>query len=372
MRPRALEDIELTPSNIITTIAGNGSAGYSGDNGPATSAMLYVPFGTAVDSSGNVFIADSYNSRIREVVKATGNIVTVAGTSSFGFNGDNIPATSANLYHPDGVAVDASGNLFIADYYNDRIREVVKATGNIITIAGTGAIGYSGDGGPATAAKLNAPWGVAVDGSGNVFFSDQGNNRVREIVKATGTIVTVAGTGTAGYSGDFGPATSAMLNQPNGVAVDSNGNLFISDWHNNRIREVLQSTGNILTVAGTGTAGYSGDGGQSNSAMVNYPGGVAVDSNGNLFIADSSNQRIREVAKSSDAASSRPSPATAARASAATAGPRPPPRCIPRTGWRWTPAATSSSPTPTTTASARCSSRQHPLPRRRCRPRPGR
>src|SRR5262249_47678636 len=156
--------------------AGNGSSGYGGDGGPATAAMMYLPFGTAVDSSGNVFVADTYNHRIREVVKATGTILTVAGTGSPYYNGDGGPATSAGIGYPYGVAVDAAGNLYIADSYNDRIREVVKATGAMITIAGTGSIGYSGNGGPATAAKLNYPFAVAVDGSGNVFFSDQGNN----------------------------------------------------------------------------------------------------------------------------------------------------------------------------------------------------
>jgi sugar lactone lactonase YvrE len=284
----------LVPATI-TTIAGSGHVGYAGDGGPATSALLDLPFGTAVDSSGNVFLADTYNNVIREVVHATGNIITVAGTGAATYNGDGGPATLSNIGRPFGVAVDGSGNLFIADTYNNRIREVVKSTGTMITIAGTGATGFGGDGGPATSAMLNAPDAVAVDGGGNVFFSDQGNNRIREVLHWNGSIVTVAGTGAAGYNGDFGPATSAMLNQPNGVAVDVNGNIFISDWHNNRIREVLNATGNILTVAGTGTAGYSGDGGQSNSAMVNSPGGVAVDGSGNLFIADTYNNRIRKV-----------------------------------------------------------------------------
>jgi sugar lactone lactonase YvrE len=294
-----LEGLEtrLLPAPVITTIAGTSSYGYNGDGIPATAATLYLPFGTAVDSSGNVFIADSYNSRIREVAKATGNIVTVAGTSSFGYNGDGFAAIYANLYHPDGVAVDASGNLFIADSYDNRIREVVKSTGNIITIAGNGYTGFSGDGGPATSAMLNDPFGVAVDSSGNVFFSDQGNNRVREVVKSTGTIITVAGTGSASYNGDNIPATSAMLNQPNGVAVDGQGNVFISDWHNNRVREVVKSTGTIITFAGTGTSGFTGDGGPATSARVNFPGGVAVDTFGNVFIADSSNERVREVVR---------------------------------------------------------------------------
>jgi hypothetical protein len=254
-----LEGLEarLAPAAVITTIAGNGNYGYGGDGGPATSAMLYLPIATAVDSSGNVFIADSYNSRIREVDRATGNITTFGGTD-------------AVVARPNGVAVDASGNVYISDTYNDRIREVVKAAGNIITLAGTGLIGFTGDGGPATSAKINYPFGIAVDGSGNVFLADQGNNRIREIVKATGTIMTVAGTGTATYNGDNIPATSAALNQPNGIAVDASGNIFISDWHNSRIREVVKATGQIITVAGTGTPGFGGDNGPATSASLNY------------------------------------------------------------------------------------------------------
>ena len=227
-----LEELEprLVPA-VITTIAGNGSYGYGGDNGPATSAMLYLPFGTAVDSSGNVFIADTYNNRIREVVKATGNIVTVAGT------GDCRLQRRQHARHRrristtrTGVAVDASGNLFIADTYNNRIREVVKATGNIITIAGNGATGYSGDGGPATSAHVESPR-VAWPSTAPATSSSptRATTVIREVVKATGIIVTVAGTGTAGYSGDNGPATAAQLNQPNGVAVDASGDLFIAD-----------------------------------------------------------------------------------------------------------------------------------------------
>ena len=164
-----------------------------------------------MDSSGNVFIADTQNNRIREVVKSTGTIITVAGTGPSGYNGDNIAATSAMLSVPYAVAVDSSGNLYIADGFNNRIREVVKSTGNIITIAGNGTSGFTGDGGPATSAEINMPEGVAVDGSGNVFFSDEGNQRIREVVKATGVITTVAGNGAGGYSGDGGPATSAEV-----------------------------------------------------------------------------------------------------------------------------------------------------------------
>ncbi len=293
------EELEqrLTPSGNISTIAGNGSSGYSGDGGPATSAKLYNAYGTAVDSSGNVFIADTNNNRIREVVASTGTIITVAGNGSSGYSGDNGPATSAMLSNPYGVAVDSSGNLFIADAFNNRIREVVASTGNIITIAGNGTGGFSGDGGSATSAAINFPEGVAVDSSGNVFIADESNMRVREVVKSTGVITTIAGNGTWGYNGDGELATAAELYYPKSVAVDSSGNVYIADWYNNRIREVVKSTGAIATVAGTGTSGFSGDGGAATSAMLNLPVGVAVDTSGNVYIGDTSNSRIREVTR---------------------------------------------------------------------------
>jgi streptogramin lyase len=248
-----------------------------------------------VDASGDLFIADSGNNVIGEVIQATGIIITVAGNGTAGYSGDGGAAAAAQLNSPHGVAVDSSGNLFIADTGNNVIREVVQATGNIITVAGTGAAGYSGDGGPASSADLNAPFGVAVDSSGNIFIADTGNNAVREVVQATGYIITVAGTGSAGYSGDGATATSAQLNGPVSVAVDSSGNLFIADAGNNVVREVVEATGYIVTVAGTGTAGYSGDGGLASSAQLNGPDGVTVDANGDLFIGDTGNNCIRKV-----------------------------------------------------------------------------
>jgi hypothetical protein len=286
------------PGSILT-IAGTGVPGYSGDGGAANLAKLYEPWSVAVDGSGNVFIADFYNSRVREIVKATGNIITIAGTGVAGYSGDGGPATSAKLYYPTGVAVDASGNIFIADLYNNRIREVVKATGNIITVAGNGSTTDSGDGGPATSAGLASPEGLGVDANGNIYIADYYTNRVREVVKATGNIITVAGTGTAGYSGDNGPASAAMLNDPTDVAVDASGNLYIADSGNERVREVLQATGNIITIAGTGSVGYSGDGGPATSAKLYDPAAVTVDSYGNVYIADANNYRIRVVAQSS-------------------------------------------------------------------------
>ena len=201
----------------------------SGDGGPATSAGLYDPSGVFVDSSGNIFIADSLNNRIREVVSATGNIATVAGNGAGNFSGDGGPATNAGLNDPSGVFVDSSGNIFIADAGNSRIRKVVASTGIIQTVAGIGpAGGYSGDGGPATSAELNGPYGVFVDSSGNIFIADTGDSRIRKVVAATGIIQTVAGIG-LGFSGDGGPATSAEFDEPLGVFVDSSGNIFIAD-----------------------------------------------------------------------------------------------------------------------------------------------
>jgi sugar lactone lactonase YvrE len=282
------------PNPVITTVAGNGTYGYSGDGGPATKAELNYPQGVAVDASGNLFIADSHNGRIREV-GTNGIITTVAGKGGTGgFSGDGGPASNAELDLPTGVAVDASGNLFIADSWNSRIRKV-GTNGIITTVAGKGGTGgFSGDGGPATNAELDVPTGVAVDASGNLFIADCWNSRIRK-VGTNGIITTVAGNGTYGFSGDGGPATKAGLNYSQGVAVDASGNLFIADNNNHRIREV-GTNGIITTVAGKGgTGGFSGDGGPATGAELQYPTGVAVDASGNLFIADCFNCRIREV-----------------------------------------------------------------------------
>jgi uncharacterized protein YjiK len=282
-------------TGVITTVAGTGIAGYSGDGSQATAAMLSGPDGVAVDSSGNLYIADTNNNRIRKVVLSTGVITTVAGTGLSGSSGDGGQATAATVYSPHGVAVDGSGDLFIADYYNNRIRKVVLSTGIISTVAGNGSTGSSGDGGQATAAFLDDPTGVAVDASGNLFIADYFNNRIREVVLSTGIISTVAGNGTYGFSGDGGQATAAYLEDPSGVAVDASGNLYIADKYNNRVREVYASNSTIATIAGSASYGYSGDGAAATAAKLYYPTGVALDSSGNLYIADSSNSRVREV-----------------------------------------------------------------------------
>jgi sugar lactone lactonase YvrE len=265
---------------------------------------LNGPSGVAVDVFGDIFIADQQNSRIRKV-SASGIITTVAGNGTYGFSGDGGPATSAELNGPSGVAVDASGDIFIADSYNNRIRKVL-ASGIITTVAGNGIRGFSGDGGPATSAELGTPGGVAVDGSGDIFVADTGNSRIRK-VSPSGIITTVAGDGVpvlstyVFMSGDGGPATSAELNAPSGVAVDAFGDIFIADSGNdaNFVREVSAS-GIITSVAGNGIQGFSGDGGPATSAELS-PWAVAVDGSGDIFIADSYNNRIRKVYPASGA-----------------------------------------------------------------------
>ena len=282
-------------TGIITTVAGTGTAGFSGDGGPATAAQLAGPYGVAVDAAGNLFIADTNNHRIRKVDGVTGVITTLAGTGAAGFSGDGGSATSAELNSPYGVVVDSTGNLFIADADNDRIRKVDVLTGVITTVAGSGTSGGGGDGGPATAEQLTAPYAVAADVAGNLFIADAEEHRVRKVDGSTGIISTVAGNGLAGFSGDGGLATNAQLSAPHGVAVDAAGNLFIADRGTARIRKVDGATGVITTLAGNGTAGFSGDGGPAAGAQLNFPHGVAVDVAGNLFIADTGNQRIRRV-----------------------------------------------------------------------------
>jgi sugar lactone lactonase YvrE len=276
---------------VINSVAGNKSLGFSGDGGLATAAQLNLPRSVTVDSAGNLYIADSENNRIRKVVPA-GVITTVAG------NGEQ-------LFHAGGIALDSQGNLFIADLDDNQIRKVTPA-GAITTVAGNGentfvngeVIRFGGDGGPAVSAQLNNPRGVAVDSGGNLYIADAGNDRIRKVTPA-GVITTVAGGGlpvfirgeVIRFSGDGGLATSAQLNHPTGVAVDSAGNLYIADTRNHRIRKVAPD-GRISTIAGNGIGGFSGDGGLATSAQLARPKGVAVAA-GNLYIAES--LHIRKV-----------------------------------------------------------------------------
>jgi sugar lactone lactonase YvrE len=280
-------------TRLITAVAGTGDPGFAGDGEAATGAEFLGLTAVAVDAAGNVFVADEFNNRVRKISVASGIVTTVAGTGTAGYNGDGIPATTAQLDRPVGVAVDAAGNLFIADGLNFRVRRVDAATQVITTVAGTGTHGFGGDDGPAVDAQLGIPSAVAVDASGRLLIADGSNHRVRAV--QDGTITTLAGTGTAGSGGDGGLATAAQLDSPEGLAVDAAGNVFIADTGNHRVRRVRASDRVITTLAGTGTAGFSGDDGPAVSAQLAAPTGLALDAGGALFVSDSFNNRVRAV-----------------------------------------------------------------------------
>jgi sugar lactone lactonase YvrE len=287
---------EVAVNGTISTVAGNGTLGYSGDGGTATSAQLAYPCGLAFDAAGDIFIADSANNVVREVTTA-GNISTIAGDNILGYQGDGGLATAAELYEPTGLAMDTAGNLYIADSGNNVIR-VIYPNGYLTTFAGQREAGYSGDG--AISAQFYYPKGLATDTAGNLYVADMGNSVIRKISLATGVISTLAGNGIAGFSGDGGLAVTAQLSFPDSIAVDNSGNLFIADIGNQRIREVL-ANGQIETVAGNGSRGYSGDGGAATQAEFNTPASVAV-AHGTVYVADEDNNVIRQLTPSTPAA----------------------------------------------------------------------
>jgi sugar lactone lactonase YvrE len=276
-------------AQTITTVAGNGTGGYSGDGGPATAAEINTPYGVAGDATGNLYIADANGHRIREV-NTNGIITTIAGTGTYGFSGDGGPATAAKINTPEGIAVDVAGNVYIADSWNARIRKI-NTSGIISTIAGNGIVDTSGDGGQATAAHLVFPEGLTIDATGNLYFAD--GYRVRKINTAN-IITRVAGDTNSGHTGDGGPAIKAGLWSPNTVAVDASGNIFIAEEGSDDVR-IVNTSGIINTFAGNTFTGFSGDGGPATAAKFDYPFGLAIDGTGNVFISDWSNNLLRYV-----------------------------------------------------------------------------
>ena len=282
---------KVSADGTITTVAGDGARGFAGDGGPATEAELFNPGSVAATPDGGFLIADSSNQRVRRVSPA-GTITTVAGTGASGFSGDGGPATEAELFTPETVSPTADGGFLIAEFDGQRIRKV-SPSGTITTVAGDGTQGFSGDGGPATAAQLNDPFAVAATADGGFLIADGGNFRVRR-VSPGGTITTVAGDGTPALSGDGGPATAASLTEPEAIAVTGDGGFLIGDPFGEVVRRV-SAGGTITTIAGDGTFGFSGDGGPATAAQFNGPSGVSATAGGGFLVADIGNDRIRFV-----------------------------------------------------------------------------
>ncbi len=293
-RVRKIDSITGT----ISTVAGTGVPGFSGDGGSALTAMLNSPFGIAIDGNDNLYVADSSNQRIRKVVLANGLITTVAGSGNFGFQGDGSPAVSASFKAPQGVAVDESGNLYIADTFNNRVRKVDGTTGIVTTYAGNGSFAFAGDTGPAEEASLRQPEDVAVDRRGDVYIADTSNHRIRKVLGGPGIIITVVGDGESRYSGDSGAAFRASLFQPRSITFDSKDNLFIADTNNHRIRSAsIIFDQNIVWEAGDGFARFGGDTRSPFEASLSSPSGVVVNAAGDIFISDTGNGRVRKIAR---------------------------------------------------------------------------
>jgi sugar lactone lactonase YvrE len=281
---------------IISTVVGNGIYGYNSDNIDATNSRIARANAIIEDKFGNMFITDCMNNRIRKVDVNSNIITTVVGTGVAGFNGDNILAINAQINNPSAnVAFDTSGNLYFTDFNNNRVRKIDITTGIITTIAGNGISGYNGDEILATSAQVYHPEGVVVSNNGNVYFADNANHRIRKVNKVTGIITTVAGNGNGGYNGDSILATNAMLYFPSNVVLDSNENIIVADWQNHRVRKINTSTGIITTIVGVGIGGIAGDGSSANLAQIGGPSGIGYDSNWNLYVACEFINRVRKV-----------------------------------------------------------------------------
>ena len=285
-------------TGIITTVAGTGAYDYSGDGGPATNASLKYTSGVFVDDQYNIYISEYGGHRIRKVNGSTGIITTIAGTGVAGYSGDGGPAAAASINTPQSVCVDKQGNVYFADYYNSRVRKIDATTGVITTVAGTGSTSHSGDGGLASAAGVPYPNSITLDNKGYLYIVEVNNTntcRVRKVNISTGIIQTIAGYSSYAHSGDGGLAIHASLFDPHGVSVDPQGNVYIAQYDDSRIRKIDAATGIISTIAGVGVNGFAGDCGAPASAQLHYPMGIAIDTAGNLYIADNTNHRIRKV-----------------------------------------------------------------------------
>ena len=282
---------QVLPTGVIQTLAGTGVADSAADNVVASTATLKSPMGVALDAAGDIVIADTYNQRIRQVA-ADGRIHNLVGTGVGGVGAEGMAPAQTPLNGPSGVCIDRGGTLFVVDTFNHRVLQAAPQT-LVVTAAGNGAPGDAGDGGPARLAQLNRPSACARDSAGNLFIADTLNHRIRKVAPS-GTVSTVAGTGAAGFTGDEGPAIAASISAPRGVAVDDNGDIFIADTGNHRIRQVTPD-GVIHTIAGQGPAGFSGDGGPAASARMNAPGGLLLDGAGDLYFADTGNNRVRRL-----------------------------------------------------------------------------
>ncbi|SNQ50252.1 Gluconolactonase family protein,protein kinase family protein (fragment) [Frankia canadensis] len=281
----------ITPGGVANDFAGTGAGGIGGDGGQATSAQLDGPGSTVRDKAGNIYVGDAKNNRIRKITP-TGVITTIAGTGTAGFGGDGGPATAAQINSAEKVTVGPDGSVYLSDYENHRIRKI-DPSGIISTYVGTGVAGYTGAGGPATQAKIDGPNDLTMTSDGTLYFADLGSDTIQKVTP-DGTISTIAGTGESGYSGDGGPATSAKLNVPS-VSLGPDGKTFyLADYRNNRIRRI-DPNGIISTIAGTGTEGFSGDGGPATAAQFKNPSSVVVDGAGAIYISDNGNDRVRRI-----------------------------------------------------------------------------
>ncbi|HEX3571226.1 MAG TPA: Ig-like domain repeat protein [Acidobacteriaceae bacterium] len=302
---------EVSAAGAVSVIAGSGVQGFAGDGGPAIDAQLDSPMGLTVDAGGNLYVSDTHNNRVRRIAAGTAVITTLAGTGASGYAGDGGPAMVSVLSRPTALAVDMAGNLYVCDSSNHRIRRIAAASGVITTVAGNGVEGFSGNGGAATSAALDLPYGIAVDGDENLYIGDSHNGRIRRVSAATGVITTVAGNGVPGFGGDGGAAGSAALALPKGVTVDSNGNLYVADTRNHRVR-CVSPAGVITTIAGDAVQGFTGDGIAAPTASLDSPSAVSLSTAGEVTIVDAGNRRVRQIDLTSGDIETLPRPAASA------------------------------------------------------------